>query len=166
MIILKASNCNLSLVQGAIPWRRARREISEISSNPIPRAKDRRRTELSRMIPLNWLPSAHLPTYLPTFVLVYRRKERERERERERDEREKRDAENNSGYSKNEEQDEEWLTRCIFIRKCSDIGCRFYGDKVSTSLFKYHFSFHLKLFKNEFLSIIRYLELNERGDEF
>lgn len=53
-----------------------------ISSNPIPRGKDRRRTELSRVIPLNWLPSAHLPTYLPTFVLVYRREERERESER------------------------------------------------------------------------------------
>lgn len=42
-----------------------------ISWNPVPRVRIEAWLN-SQVIPLNWLPSAHLPTYLPTFVLVHR----------------------------------------------------------------------------------------------
>lgn len=121
-----------------------------ISSNPISRAKDRRRTELSRMIPLNWLPSAHLPTYLPTFVLVYRREEREQERKERRGETERRSERGEKqiiipGIRKTRKRTRDGRGRRAFIQKRSD-RMPFFTKA------KYHFSHHLGLLENALIS--------------
>lgn len=93
------------------------------------------------------LTSVCPPTYLPTYFRPRISSKGERERETsERSEMQRIIP----GIRKTRNRMRNGWGRRIFIQKCSDIGCRFYDDEVSTSLFKYHFSF----------SIWNYLRMN------